>query len=84
MTDSPIFADLAARFPNATALQLPAVTPAEHTEPLPVVAPTAELVPFGPGADAELVTWTDNGLTADDLALPQPPQDPAWTPGGEL
>lgn len=69
-----IFDELAGSYPAVQEATGPV------TQPLPVIPAAAELVPFGPGADAELVQATDNGLRPDDAALPQPPQDPLWTP----
>lgn len=37
-------------------------------------------VAAGPGEDDDLIEQTDNSLRPDDLALEQPPQDPAWRP----
>jgi hypothetical protein len=49
----------------------------EHppTQMLPAIPPAPEL-----GENDDLVRRTFNGLRADDLALEQPPQSPAWTP----
>ncbi len=35
------------------------------------------------GEDGHLVHATDNRLRPDDLALPQPPQDPNWRPDAD-
>jgi len=48
----------------------------------PVAAPS-DIPPSGAGMDDALVQRTWNGLRPDDLALPQPPQDPYWRPDGD-
>lgn len=86
MTDSPIYRRLS---DERLADDVPAADPVDPpTELLPLVDPRPTWA--GDQAGAEDLThddWrlrrTDNRLRPDDLALPQPPQDPDWRPDAD-
>lgn len=81
---TPLFEQIAAERLYAPAMSppteaLPAVPRGETPTTLPAVL-GSPVMDTQPGADDERVERTWNGLRPDDLALPQPPQDPAWRP----